>query len=105
MSSSDRASSQRKIVQDDDTQPNIFKLGAYHAVEEGSNPPLVLRNPARDKAESQLKESEAALVRAEGKANLAVEVREKSRGTARVSRERLSAAETAYVQVLPSFAI
>ena len=48
VSSSDRASSQRKIVQDDDTQPNIFKLGAYHAVEEGSNPPLVLRNPARD---------------------------------------------------------
>lgn len=82
-----------------DVQPNLFKLGSYHSVEEGSNPPLVLRNPARDKAESQLKSAESALVIAEEKANAAVEAREKTRGTARVSRERLNAAETAYVQV------
>jgi len=82
-----------------DVQPNLLKLGSYQAVEEGSNPPLVLRNPARDKAESQLKSAESALVIAEEKANAAVEAREKTRGTARVSRERLSAAETTYVQV------
>jgi hypothetical protein len=87
-----------------DAQPNLFKLGSYHAVEEGANPPLVLRNPARDKAESQLKACEAALVLAEEKANNAVEVREKLRGTARISRERLCAAETAYVQVVCSSA-
>ena len=88
----------------DEAQPDQLKLGPCHAVEEGSNPPLVLRNPARDKAESQLKAAEAALVLAEEKANTAVEVREKSRGTARISRERLCAAETAYVQVFCSSA-
>lgn len=66
---------------------------------EDTNPPFLLRNPARDKAEGHLRATEKKLVAAEEHANAVVELREKTRGTARAARERLRSAETAYVQV------
>ena len=66
--------------------------------DEGSNPPFVHRNPARDKAEACLRETEQKLVRAEARANVAVEVRSKKAVEAQAAKERLSVAEMAYVQ-------
>mmetsp|Transcript_80705 Transcript_80705/g.130798 ORF Transcript_80705/g.130798 Transcript_80705/m.130798 type:complete len:902 (-) Transcript_80705:41-2746(-) len=66
---------------------------------EDSNPPFVLlRNPARDKSEASLRATETRLVSAEECANATVAARERARGTARVARQRLKTAETAYVQ-------
>lgn len=74
-------------------------VGSVVQEEDGSNPAFVQRNPARDKAEKSLRSTEKKLVQAEQRANIAVEAREKTRGVARVARERLRTAETAYVQV------
>ena len=55
-------------------------------------------NPARDKAETALRATEKTLISAEETANTAVETREQCREVARLARERLRAAESAYVQ-------
>ena len=67
---------------------------------EDANPTFLLRNPARDKAEATLHATEQKLLAAEECASSAVDTRERARGMARAARERLEAAETAYVQVL-----
>ena len=55
-------------------------------------------NPARDKAETALRATEKTLISAEETANTAVETREQCREVARLARERLRTAESAYVQ-------
>jgi hypothetical protein len=86
------------VTQEDQPEKTSISATKGQVQAEDFNPPFLLRNPARDKAEGNLRATEQKLVAAEEHANAAVALQEKTRFAARAARERLRAAEAAYVQ-------